>query len=63
MRRSDFINNNFRGSTLKASELKKIDYALIRELNSKILDQKGIIQNAKLKLIDLNKQLTKLKGE
>ena len=51
------------GSTLKASELKKIDYALIRELNSKILDQKGVIQNAKLKLIDLNKQLTKLKGE
>ena len=49
--------------SLKDSEIKKIDYALIRELNSKILDQKGIIQNAKLKIIDLNKQLNKLKGE
>jgi len=63
MRKSDFINNNFRGITLKDSEIKKIDYALIRELNSKILDQKGIIQNAKLKIIDLNKKLNKLKGE
>ena len=63
MRKSDFINNNFRGMSLKNSELKIIDYALIRELNSKILDQKGIIQNAKLKIIDLNKKLNKLKGE
>ena len=63
MRKSDFINNNFRGITLKDSEIKKIDYALIRELNSKILNQKGIIQNAKLKIIDLNKKLNKLKGE
>ena len=63
MRKLDFINRNFRGITLKDSEVKKIDYALIRELNSKILDQKGKIQNAKLKIIDLNKQLNKLKGE
>ena len=63
MRKLDFINRNFRGITLKDSEIKKIDYALIRELNSKILDQKGKIQNAKLKIIDLNKQLNKLKGE
>jgi len=63
VRKLDFINRNFRGITLKDSEVKKIDYALIRELNSKILDQKGKIQNAKLKIIDLNKQLTKLKGE
>ena len=63
MRKLDFINRNFRGITLKDSEVKKIDYALIRELNSKILDQKGKIQNAKLKIIDLNKQLTKIKGE
>ena len=54
---------DFRGITLKDSEIKKIDYALLRELNSKILDQKGIIQNAKLKIIDLNKHLNKLKGE
>ena len=54
---------DFRGITLKDSEVKKIDYALIRELNSKILDQKGKIQNAKLKIIELNKQLTKIKGE
>jgi len=63
VRKLDFINRNFRGITLKDSEVKKIDYALIRELNSKILDQKGKIQNAKLKIIDLNKQLTKIKGE
>ena len=63
MKKSDFINSNFRGMSLKNSELKIIDYALIRELNSKILDQKGIIQNAKLKIIDLNKKLNKLKGE
>ena len=63
MKKSDFINSNFRGMSLKDSEIKKIDYALIRELNSKILDKKGIIQNAKLKIIDLNKQLNKLKGE
>ena len=63
MRKLDFINRNFRGITLKDSEIKKIDHALIRELNSKILDQKGKIKNAKLKIIELDQQLTKLKGE
>ena len=43
--------------------MKDNNIALIRELNSKILTQNGKILNAKLKLIDLNKQLDKLKGE
>ena len=42
--------------------LEKIKRAFIRELNSKILNENGKIQNAKLKLIDLNEQLKKLKG-
>tara|TARA_B110000858_G_C17739461_1_gene444207 strand:+ start:1076 stop:1255 length:180 start_codon:yes stop_codon:yes gene_type:complete len=43
--------------------LERIKRAFIRELNSKILNENGKIQNAKLKLIDLNKQLKNLKGD
>ena len=43
--------------------LERIKRAFIRELNSKILNENGKIQNAKLKLIDLNKQLKNLKWD
>lgn len=42
--------------------LEKIKRAFIRELNSKILNENGKIQNAKLKLVELENQLKKLKG-
>jgi len=43
--------------------MKDNNIALIRELSSKILNENGKILNAKLKLIELIKQLDKLKGE